>query len=74
MKVPLPAEGRIAETARQTPNLYLGLTAMAAVELYCIKRLMGVCGPRKLVFGSNAPLRHPAVSHASVCPGLTSAR
>ena len=59
MKVPLPAEGRIAETALQTPNLYLGLTAMAAVELYCIKRLMGVCGPRKLVFGSNAPYGIP---------------
>ncbi len=62
MQVPLPPEGRIAETARETPNLYLGLTAMAAVELYCIKRLMGVCGPEKLVFGSNAPWGLPRLA------------
>ena len=62
MKVPLPPEGRIAETAREVPNVYLGLTAMAAVELYCIKRLMGVCGPEKLVFGSNAPWGLPRLA------------
>ena len=62
MRVPLPPEGRIAETAREIPNLYLGLTAMAAVELYCIKRLMGVCGPEKLIFGSNAPYGLPRLA------------
>ena len=62
MEVPLPPEGRIAETARDTANVYLGLTAMAAVELYCIKRLMGVCGPEKLVFGSNAPWGLPRLA------------
>ncbi len=59
MRVPLPAEGRIAETAQQTANVYLGLTPMVTVELYCIKRLMGVCGPQKLLFGSNAPYGVP---------------
>ena len=62
MRVPLPPEGRIAETAREAPNVYLGLTAMAAVELYCIKRLMGVCGPEKLIFGSNAPWGLPRLA------------
>ena len=62
MEVPLPPEGRIAETARDTANVYLGLTAMAAVELYCIKRLMGVCGPEKLIFGSNAPWGLPRLA------------
>ncbi len=62
MQVPLPPEGRIAETAREVPNVYLGLTAMAAVELYCIKRLMGVCGPGKLIFGSNAPWGLPRLA------------
>lgn len=55
MKIPLPPEGRIAEVAESVPNVYLGLTTVASVELYCIKRLMGVCGPQKLIFGSNAP-------------------
>jgi predicted TIM-barrel fold metal-dependent hydrolase len=50
-----PAEGRIADVARERPNVYLGLTAMAAVETYLIKRLLGAVGPEKLVFGSNAP-------------------
>ena len=62
MQAPRPPEGRIAETARETPNVYLGLTAMAAVELYCIKRLMGVCGPEKLIFGSNAPRGLPRLA------------
>lgn len=58
----LPAEGRIAETALETPNIYLGLTAMAAVELYLIKRLLTVVGAERLIFGSNAPYGIPAIA------------
>ena len=58
----LPPEGRIAETAVETPNIYLGLTAMAAVELYLIKRLLTVVGPERLVFGSNAPYGIPTIA------------
>ena len=50
-----PPEGRIADVARERPNVYLGLTALGAAETYLIKRLLGAVGTDKFIFGSNAP-------------------
>lgn len=50
-----PSDGLIADVARESPNIYLGLTALAAAELYLIKRILGAIGTDRLVFGSNAP-------------------
>ena len=53
--LPPPPDGLIADVARESPNIYLGLTALAAAELYLIKRILGAIGTDRLVFGSNAP-------------------
>lgn len=57
-----PAEGRIADVAREHPNVYLGMTALAMAETYLIKRLLGAVGTDKFIFGSNAPSGIPLFS------------
>lgn len=57
-----PPDGLIAEVAHESPNVYLGLTALAAAELYLIKRILGAVGTDRLIFGSNAPSGIPVLA------------
>ena len=63
---PEPEAGRIADQARNHPNLYLGLTALATAETYLIKRLLDTVSVDRLVFGSNAPSGIPLYSVGGV--------
>ncbi|OGG45926.1 MAG: hypothetical protein A3F84_16985 [Candidatus Handelsmanbacteria bacterium RIFCSPLOWO2_12_FULL_64_10] len=57
-----PPEGRIADVAREHPNVYIGMTALAMAETYLIKRIVGAVSTDKLIFGSNAPSGIPLFS------------